>query len=245
MTAKNSKTGQAAPAKGRPVGFDWHGRRLGKRLRPGQKELLEKRLPEIRLSADSPDPHFDKTMSSPPGQVWLEIGFGGGEHLAAQAAAHPDIGFIGCEPFINGVAKLLAAIRDEGLKNVRICDDDARPLLDSMADSSVDRVFVLYSDPWPKKRHHKRRFIVKENLDRLARIMKDGAELRFASDHMGFVSWALTHLIAHPSFAWTARSASDWREPPDDWVPTRYEEKALARGERPAYLLFTRRPRAI
>jgi len=182
-------------------------------------------------------------MSVRPGRVWLEIGFGGGEHLAAQAKIYPDIGFIGCEPFINGVAKLLAAIRDDNLKNIRICDDDARPLLDAMDGDCIERAFILYSDPWPKKRHNKRRFIVKENLDRLARVMKDGAQLHFASDHMDFVSWSLQHLIAHPDFAWQARSARDWRMPPADWVPTRYEEKALARGERPAYLLFTRLPR--
>jgi len=179
-------------------------------------------------------------MAGVPAQLWLEIGFGGGEHLAAQARAHPDIGFIGAEPFINGVAKLLSAISDGALQNIRICDDDARPLLDAMAENSVDRAFVLFSDPWPKRRQNKRRFIVKENLDRLARVMKDGAELRFASDHMGFVSWSLQALIEHPCFSWNARRANDWRIPPEDWQPTRYEEKALARGERPAYLLFSR-----
>lgn len=182
-------------------------------------------------------------MPNTPKQVWLEIGFGGGEHLAVQARAHPDIGFIGCEPFVNGVAKLMGAIHENELKNIRICDDDARPLLDAMVENSIDRSFILYSDPWPKKRHHKRRFIVKENLDRLARVLKDGAELCFASDHMDFVEWTLQHLLDHPSFQWQAQTASDWRNPPKDWVPTRYEEKALARGERPAYLLFTRLPR--
>ena len=222
---------------------DWHGRRHGKKLRPGHKELVEKRLPALRVTAQSPDPDFAATMAETPTHVWLEIGFGGGEHLAAQARAHPDIGFIGAEPFVNGVAKLLSAIDGEDLKNIRICDDDARPLLDAMAEKSVDRAFVLFSDPWPKRRQNKRRFIVKENLDRLARVMKDGAQLRFASDHMDFVSWSLQRLIAHPCFSWQARTAGDWRTPPQDWQPTRYEEKALARGERPAYLLFTRLPR--
>lgn len=201
---------------------------------------MEESLPELRVAAETPDPNFEATMEGAPEQVWLEIGFGGGEHLAAQAKANPDIGFIGCEPFINGVAKLLSAIRDNSLKNIRICDDDARPLLDVMEEQSIDRTFVLFSDPWPKKRHHKRRFIVKENLDRLARVMKDGAELRVASDHMGFVSWSLQRLLAHPDFTWKARRANDWRNPPADWIQTRYEEKALARGEKPAYLLFTR-----
>lgn len=182
-------------------------------------------------------------MDFPPTRVWLEIGFGGGEHLAAQAQRHPDIGFIGCEPFINGVAKLLAAVRDDDLKNVRICDDDARPLLDAMDENSIERAFILFSDPWPKKRHNKRRFINPENLDRLARVLKDGAELCFASDHMDFVAWSLERLRAHPSFVWTALTAADWRLPPEDWIATRYEEKARARGEKPAYLLFTRLPR--
>ncbi len=222
---------------------DWHGRRLGKRLRPGQKRLLEQRLPAVRITAADPDPRFGDTMAEAPRRVWLEIGFGGGEHLAAQAARHRDVGFIGCEPFINGVAKLLAAVRDEGLDNVRICDDDARPLLDALPEQSIDRAFVLFSDPWPKKRHNKRRFINGENLDRLARVLKDGAELRFASDHGDFVSWSLERLRAHPDFVWTARRAADWRRPPEDWVSTRYEEKALARGIKPSYLLFRRRPR--
>lgn len=182
-------------------------------------------------------------MNVAPEQVWLEIGFGGGEHLVAQAQAHPTIGFIGCEPFLNGVAKVLSEINDNGLHNIRLCDDDARPLLDRLPEASVDRAFVLFSDPWPKKRHHKRRFFVKENLDRLARVLKDGAELRIASDHMEFLGWSLERLLAHTGLQWAARSADDWRFPPKDWVRTRYEEKALDRGERPAYLIFNRCPR--
>ena len=184
-------------------------------------------------------------MSEVPDQVWLEIGFGAGEHLAAQAKAHPQTGFIGCEPFINGVAKLLTSIQTYNLKNIRICDDDARPLLDVMDDRSIDRAFILFSDPWPKKRHHKRRFIIEENLNRLARVLKDNAELRFASDHYGFVSWALEQFINHPAFSWNASSIRDWRIPPQDWVATRYEEKALARRVRPTYLLFKRLARDV
>lgn len=206
---------------------------------------MEKRLPGLRVTGQDPDPDFAATMTAKPDQTWLEIGFGGGEHLAAQARAHPDIGFIGAEPFINGVAKLLSVINKENLQNIRICDDDARPLLDAMAENSVDRAFVLFSDPWPKRRHNKRRFIVRENLDRLARVMKDGAQLRFASDHMDFVSWSLQALLDHPCFTWSARRASDWRTPPVDWQPTRYEEKSLARGERPVYLLFNRLERSL
>lgn len=224
---------------------DWHGRRLGKKLRVGQKKLLENLLPRLKITPLDPDPHFETTMSEVPQQVWLEIGFGGGEHLAALARAHPHIGFIGCEPFINGVAKLLTAIDTYNLNNIRIYDNDARQLLDVMDNQSIDRAFVLFSDPWPKKRHHKRRFIIEENLNRLARILKDEAELRFASDHYGFVSWALEKLIGHPAFAWNARSFRDWRNPPQDWVATRYEKKALARQEYPAYLLFKRLARDV
>ncbi len=234
------RTGPAVPSQGRPDRPDWHGRRHGKKLRPGHKELVEKLLPVLRVTAQAPDPDFTTTMAVAPSGVWLEIGFGGGEHLAAQARTYPDIGFIGAEPFVNGVAKLLSAIDGEDLKNIRICDDDARPLLDAMPENSIDRAFVLFSDPWPKKRQNKRRFIVRENLDRLARVLKDGAELRFASDHMDFVSWSLQAMLEHPSFCWSARRASDWRVPPEDWQPTRYEEKALARGEHPVYLIFKR-----
>lgn len=238
--ARQSRIDRPVPAQewaGKP---DWHGRRHGKKLRPGLKRLVEQQLPQLRVTAQNPDPCFTKTMGHDPERVWLEIGFGGGEHLAAQAQAHPDIGFIGAEPFINGVAKLLSAMHEDGLVNIRICDDDARPLLEAMPDQSIERVFVLFSDPWPKTRQNKRRFIVEENLDRLARIMKDGAQLRFASDHMGFVAWSLQRLLDHPCFTWSARSAQDWRTPPADWQATRYEQKALARGERPVYLLFDR-----
>ena len=220
--------------------LDWHGRRYGKKLRAGQRELLEELLPCVMITPLDPDPRFEATMSEPPKEVWLEIGFGGGEHLATLAKAHPKIGFIGCEPFINGVAKLLSQIDAYGLKNIRIYSDDARPMLDAMSHQSIDRAFVLFSDPWPKKRHHKRRFINEKNLNRLARVLKDEAELRLASDHYGFVSWALERLIRHPAFMWNARSCRDWRSPPHDWVRTRYEQKALARREHPAYLLFKR-----
>lgn len=219
---------------------DWHGRRLGKKLRVGQRKLLENLLPLLKITPLDPNPHFETTMSDLPKEVWLEIGFGGGEHLAEMAKANPKIGFIGCEPFINGVAKLLTEIDTYNLNNIRIYNDDARPLLEAMSNQSIDRAFVLFPDPWPKKRHHKRRFINKENLNRLARVLKDGAELRIASDHFGFVSWALEQLIGHTAFTWDARSFRDWRNPPLDWIKTRYEEKALARQEQPAYLLFKR-----
>ncbi len=178
----------------------------------------------------------------PVSDFWLEVGFGGGEHLAAQAVAHPGIGIIGCEPFINGVAGLLDHVEREGLGNVRIFDDDARFLLDALPDASIGRCFVLFSDPWPKKRHWERRFIGPENLERLARVLKNGAELRLASDDPGLVTWMLDQTWHHPAFAWTAQRADDWRIRPSDWPATRYEEKAVAAGRRPVFLRFCRRP---
>jgi len=222
-----------------------YGRRHGKKLRPRKKRLIEERLPEYRISLPREGMMLDTENLFGDGRaVWLEIGFGGGEHLARQAAANPKTGLIGCEPFVNGVASLMTYIDDEGLENIRILDDDARLLLDALPDACLSRVYILFADPWPKKRHHRRRFIGPENLQSLSRVMKNNAELRFASDHMGYVSWTLQHVTAHPSFEWTARSFRDWRVPPEDWQQTRYEQKALSRGEHPAYLLFRRLPRS-
>lgn len=221
-----------------------HGRRKGKPLKKTRSRVMEQLLPRIRLEAPAdgatidPETLFDFT----PAQLWLEVGFGGGEHLAAQAQAHPDIGFIGCEPFINGVAGLLKEMDARGLeKNVRVVDNDARPILDALPDQCLSQVFVLFPDPWPKSRHHKRRFIGPANLDRLARVMKPGARLRFASDHMGYVSWALFHTRRDGRFQWLAQGPADWRSRPHDWPSTRYEQKALAAGRHCAYLQFERR----
>ena len=175
------------------------------------------------------------------GQVWLEIGFGAGEHLAEQAALHPEIGFIGCEVFENGVARLLSEIEGSGLSNIRIHPDDARRLLDVLPPCSLDRVFILFPDPWPKLRHHKRRLVSPETLDRLAVLMPPGAELRLATDDRDYLVWMLEHVTAHPAFAWVARRAEDWRHRPADGPATRYEEKALAAGRNPAFLRFLRR----
>jgi tRNA (guanine-N7-)-methyltransferase len=171
-------------------------------------------------------------------EVWLEIGFGGGEHLAALAELHPDVGFIGAEPFINGVAKLLLAIDERKLGNIRIFDDDARVLLERLASAAIGRVFILYPDPWPKRRHEKRRLLTSEFLGELYRIMKPGAELRLASDSADYVAWSLRNLMNHGGFEWMAEGPDDWRCPPRDWTQTRYETKALAGGGRPVYLRF-------
>lgn len=210
--------------------YRFYGRRRGKRLSPRQERLIDELLPALAPSSGAPS----------VGPLWLEIGSGGGEHLVAQASAHPDTTLIGCEPFLEGVAKTLGSVEDAGLKNVRLHPDDVRPLLDGLPDASVDRCFILFPDPWPKLRHHKRRIVSKANLDSLARVLKPGAELRIATDHMEYARWILGHLLAHPAFDWPAERADDWRTPPADHVRTRYESKALARGERPVYFRFRR-----
>jgi tRNA (guanine-N7-)-methyltransferase len=177
-----------------------------------------------------------------PRAVWLEIGFGGGEHLAAQAAAHPEIGFIGVEPFVSGVARLLAACEAAALGNVRVLVDDARLLLAALPAGSIDRTFILFPDPWPKVRHHKRRIVSSGTVADLARVLAPGAELRLATDDPAYARWMLEALVREPRLAWLAERARDWRARPDDWPPTRYEAKALAAGRRPVYLRFLRRP---
>lgn len=234
------------PARAAPTAAPhFHGRRKGRRLRPGRQALLSTLLPRLRVAVPHDGGGFAPrdVFGSAVRDVWLEVGFGAGEHLVAQAEAHPDIGFIGCEPFINGVAAALSEIKKRRLANVRIHDDDARPLLNALAERSVGKVFVLFSDPWPKTRHNERRFIGPGTIDAIARILKDGGELAFASDHMGYVRWTLDHLDRDGRFAWTARQPADWRHRPDDWFPTRYEAKAMARGVPCVYLRFARRRR--
>jgi tRNA (guanine-N7-)-methyltransferase len=170
-------------------------------------------------------------------EVWLEIGFGAGEHLAAQAERHPDIGFIGCEPFFDGVAKLVAEIANRRLDNIRIFRDDARLLLSVLTASKIARAFVLFPDPWPKARHHKRRLLAHEGFAALARVMCADAELRVATDDPDYLEWIREHAAREGSFVLT----QFWLEPPSDWPATRYQEKALSAGRKPAYLAFRRR----
>jgi tRNA (guanine-N7-)-methyltransferase len=216
-----------------------YGRRRGKKQRPGRERLMDDLLPRLHVISGTPIPD-----QFPPGTkaLWLEIGFGGGEHLSQQAKAHPDIGFIGCEPFLNGVGKLLSQLDSDGSENVRIHADDARDIFPDFPDGSLARVFVLFPDPWPKTKHHKRRLIQTPFLDDLARMLEDGGEFRLASDHMGYVRWALAHVNRHPQFEWMAEGPEDWREPPADWIGTRYEQKRLA-GDTIVYLRFRRKAR--
>ncbi len=221
----------------------FYGRRRGRKLHAGKRELMAATLPEFAIDLDDGLKQPRDLFDPPVTRLWLEIGFGTGEHLAAQARAHPDVGLIGCEPFLNGVATLVEAIDADALENIRVFADDARDMLDALPDASIERCFILFPDPWPKRRHHRRRFISTANLDSLARVLADGAELRLASDHREYVRWMLFHTLAHGAFAWTARGPADWRQRPPDWPATRYEAKALARGGDCAYLRFRRRSR--
>lgn len=218
-----------------------YGRRRGRPLRPNQRLLLATRLPALRVALPREgtlDPRLP--FAAPVAAIWLELGFGGGEHLAAQAALHPEIGMLGAEVFENGVAKLLAEMERRSLANIRLFLDDGRLLLAALPDRAIARVFILFPDPWPKMRHAKRRLVSRDTLDALARIMADGAELRLATDDMNYARAMLQLGTTHRDFRWCAQSARDWRERPDDWPPTRYEQKALAVGRRPLYLRFAR-----
>ncbi|HTW52683.1 MAG TPA: tRNA (guanosine(46)-N7)-methyltransferase TrmB [Stellaceae bacterium] len=224
----------------------FYGRRRGRPLRAGQRERQSTLLPRVSFALPE-DGRLDpiSLFAERPREIWLEIGFGGGEHLAAQAEQHPDIGFIGCEVFENGVAKLLSEIERREIANLRIFAEDARPLLSALMPRSIGRVFILFPDPWPKARHHKRRLVAPATLDRLAEIMSDGAELRLATDDPSYLAWMLEHATSHREFSWTARRPADWRGRPDDWPATRYEGKARKAGRAPAFLRFTRRARRI
>ncbi|MEZ5927612.1 MAG: tRNA (guanosine(46)-N7)-methyltransferase TrmB [Parvularculaceae bacterium] len=218
-----------------------YGRRQDKPLKPRQERLMESLLPRIAV----PDPSAGKldplALIPDTDETWLEVGFGGGEHLAWQAAQNPRIGVIGAEPFINGVAKLLVHVDEQGLENVRIHFGDARPLMEALPDASLSRIFVLHPDPWPKKRHYKRRMISPWFFEESARLLKSGGELRVASDIEDYVRWTLMHAQNARDFEWTAMRADDWRVRPDDWPQTRYEAKSLREGRTPAYLVFRRK----
>ena len=231
-----------AAARGRT---DWHGRRRGRRLRPHRQDLLSELLPRLRITLPPAGASLEPSalFPRPPSQLWLEVGFGSGEHLVEQARRHPDVGVIGCEVFVNGVAALVGQVERAALANVRVFDDDARLLLATLPEASIDRAYLLFPDPWPKTRHAKRRFVGPANLPTMARILADGAEFRIATDDMGYVRWTLQQLVGHPDFRWTAAGPRDWRNPPEDWVETRYQRKAIAAWRPPVFLCFERRPR--
>ncbi len=219
-----------------------HGRRRGRHLRDNQRVWLNEDLQALSPGSVTWDENPDRTPLDPGAlfggkPVWLEIGFGGGEHMVHQAARAPDVGIIGCEPYIKGVAMLLGKLRRMRLDNVRIHPGDVRDLFDLLPDASVSRAFLLYPDPWPKTRHHRRRFVTPDYLEPLARVLKPGAVFRVATDIPDYVRQTLQEVPAH-GFEWLAESAQDWRDPWADWPSTRYEQKALRAGRVPHYLTF-------
>jgi len=220
-----------------------HGRRKGKKLRGRHADLLQRALPGLALDASKPILDAKSLFADRCAALWLEIGFGGGEHLAAEASRRPDWGYIGCEAFLNGVAKALALIEESHLRNVRLYEGDARDVIASLPAQALDGVYLLYPDPWPKRRQRKRRFLSDAMLMQLARVMRPGAELRFATDIDDNAGWTLARILRSADFTWAPRDARDWREPWEGWSGTRYEAKALLDARRPAYFTFRRNDR--
>jgi len=230
-----------------PSGAPWrnfYGRFKGKGLRDSQQAYLDEDLAALSPGAvgweENPDRELLDAQALFGGRpIWLETGFGGGEHMVHQAALNPKVGIIGCEPYINGVAMLLGKIRAAKLDNVAVHPGDVRDLFDVLPKGSVEKAFLLYPDPWPKKRHHRRRFVTQEFLVALAQVLKPGAEFRVATDIPDYVRQTLEE-VPRAGFEWLAQSPSDWRTPWEDWIPTRYEQKALREGRVPHYLTFRR-----
>ncbi|MBD9374040.1 tRNA (guanosine(46)-N7)-methyltransferase TrmB [Rhizobium sp. ARZ01] len=217
------------------------GRRKGKPLRERQARQLNDVLPTLALDLSQPAPErIEGLFAFTPARLRLEIGFGGGEHLMHRALEQPDTGFIGVEPFVNSMAKLVGRIEETGARNIRLYDDDATEVLDWLPAASIDQVDLLYPDPWPKRKHWKRRFVSAVNLDRFARVLKSGGHFCFTSDIDTYVNWTLLHCGAHPEFEWTANNARDWLTPFAGWPGTRYEAKARREGRSSAYLTFRR-----
>ena len=220
-----------------------HGRRKGPALSARRQNLLAALLPGLAI----PDPDGGRLdpaalFPGPCSDYWLEIGFGGGEHLMWQALNNPATGMLGCEPYINGVAKLLAQIDETGVRNIAIYNNDARDLLEALPDNTIARIFLLFPDPWPKTRHHKRRFVNAENLHHIHRVLVPGGEFRFASDIAGYVRWTLFELRRFGKLDWTAEGPDDWRRRGPDWPQTRYEAKAASQNRASCYLTFRKPP---
>ncbi|WP_306116908.1 MULTISPECIES: tRNA (guanosine(46)-N7)-methyltransferase TrmB [unclassified Roseovarius] len=232
-------------SKTHPSGAPWrnfYGRFKGKGLRKSQEAYLDEDLAALSPGAIGWEENPDRKPVNLSGyfgdrEIWLEIGFGGGEHMVHQAAQNPGIGIIGCEPYINGVAMLLGKIREAGVSNLAVYPGDVRNMFDVLPDRSISKAFLLYPDPWPKKRHHRRRFVTTEHLAPLARVMKPGSIFRVATDIPDYVRQTLEQVPKH-GFEWLAERPEDWRNPWDDWISTRYEQKALREDRTPHYLTF-------
>ena len=224
---------------------NFYGRLRGKHLKLSQEGYLAEDLDDLSPGPVDWDVNPDRTpldletlFDGKP--TWLEIGFGGGEHMVHQCALNPDVGIIGCEPYINGVAMLLGKIRKSGVKNLAVYPGDVRDMFDVLPDASIDRAFLLYPDPWPKSRHHRRRFVTAEHLEPLARVLKPGSIFRVATDIPDYVRQTMEEVPKHP-FEWTAEGPEDWRMAWDDWISTRYEQKALREDRTPHYMTFIRK----
>lgn len=229
----------------RPLEEDYtprlHGRRRGKKLRDYQASLLSSALPHLSFDASKPLSDPGGLFLDRPSALWLEIGFGGGEHLAAEAAANRSTGYIGCEAYLNGIAKALSLLEAASLRNVRLYNGDARALIEILPRASLDGVYLLYPDPWPKRRHRRRRLLSDEMLARIARVMRPGSELRFATDVDDNAGWTLANVLRSPDFVWVAADPRDWQRPWTGWSGTRYEEKAHRAARPPVYLTFLRK----
>jgi tRNA (guanine-N7-)-methyltransferase len=230
---------QAPDSSATPRAF--FGRRKGHALKPRQAALFETLLPRVALDLTRPAPSDLRALfPNATSEVRLEIGFGGAEHLVAQAKANPRIGFLGSDAFVNAIAKALVSIEADKLDNIRLHFGDASALLDWLPDGALARIDLLYPDPWPKRRHWKRRFIQDNSLPHMARILKNGGELRFATDIADYAAYALARVLRSKDFVWTAECADDWRKPWADFAGTRYEAKAKREGRTPAYFIFRR-----
>lgn len=216
-----------------------YGRSRGHKLRAHHARLIAERLPQLEIACGAIG-NCRELFPFAPSEIWLEIGFGGAEHLLMQAQARRDVGFIACEPFINGVAKALAGIEEHQLDNIRLRAGDAGALIASLPDACLSRIFILYPDPWPKRRQNKRRLISAGLIDALARVARRGACVRFATDIDDYAGWTLRHFLGGSDFIWVAREADDWRLPWADWRATRYEAKARREARSPVYLTFER-----
>ena len=231
----------------------FYGRRQGRKIRKAKSSLLDRFLPQVAITPNSTI--TKQSFGCNVDEIYLEIGFGNGEHIAGQSQNKHNIGFIGAEVFKNGVANLLTLMTGikensdmpetinllpERADNVRIWSDDVRILFSQIPDSTLSKIFLLFPDPWPKKRHAPRRFINPDNLKEIARMLKKGGILQVATDHKIYKSWTLRRLHDDPNFCWTARSSDDWRNPPSDWVETKYQRKAIREGRKPVFLIFER-----
>ena len=229
-----SVDGREGPTRARAL----YGRSRGKGLRKGQKRLLAEALPLFSIAPE--DLGEGRLFARTPQEVWLEIGFGAGEHLVEEAKANPDVGVVGCEPFLNGIVAALARLKREGISNVRLRHGDAQAVIEAVPDAFFSRVFVLYPDPWQKRRHNKRRLIAESVIDALARVMRKGAELRFATDIDDYAGWTLAHFLASRHFRWAVTQADDWRRPWPGWIPRAMKPRRVLKAAESVYLTFVR-----